>query len=342
MAGGVDSAGRAAVLAMADDLPGRLLDEPTRDRLRSLVDIDFSRTVRSFDDPEVVRDLEGIEVIITGWGSPRIDATVLAAAPRLRAVLHAAGSVRGHVAPECWDRGVVVSSAADANALPVAEYTVAMILLAGKGVFAAQQLYRERRGRVDQRAELGDAGNYRRAVGIVGASRIGRRMIDLLRPYYLDVRLSDPYADPESAERLGVTLMDLDALLRAAEVVSVHASLLPDTVHLIDGRRLALLRDAATLVNTARGGLVDLGALVAELSSGRIHAVLDVTDPAEPLPSGSPLFDLPNVVLTPHVAGALGNERFRLGAFAAAELERFLDGRPLAGLVTADDLARMA
>ena len=110
---------------------------------------------------------------------------------------------------------------------------------------------------------------------------------------------------------------------------------------MLDARRLALLRDGATLINTARGALIDQDALVAELRTGRIDAVLDVTEP-EVLPAGSPLYDLPNVVLTPHIAGALGVEVRRLGESALAELERYARGEPFAHPVTRADLDRIA
>jgi phosphoglycerate dehydrogenase-like enzyme len=133
----------------------------------------------------------------------------------------------------------------------------------------------------------------------------------------------------------------LDDLMAAADVVTVHAPSLPSTRHLLDARRLALMRDGATLVNTARGALVDHAALIAELRTGRLSAVLDVTEP-EPLPPDSPLFDLPNVVLTPHIAGALGTEVRRLGDAAVAEVARYAAGEPFAHPLTAADLDRVA
>jgi phosphoglycerate dehydrogenase-like enzyme len=130
-------------------------------------------------------------------------------------------------------------------------------------------------------------------------------------------------------------------LLAAADVVSLHAPALPETHALLDRRRLALMRDGAILVNTARGWLVDGDALTAELVSGRLDAVLDTTEP-EILPADSPLYDLPNVFLTPHIAGALGRETERLGAHAVAEIERFARGEPFHYPVRREELARLA
>jgi phosphoglycerate dehydrogenase-like enzyme len=279
--------------------------------------------------------LADAEILITGWGCPMVDLHTLDTMPKLRAVLHAAGSVKGHLCPEVWERGVVVSSAASANAIPVAEYTLGVILLAGKGVFDLRERYRR-----DRAFELGfihpAIGNYGRRVGLIGASRIGRQVIDLLRPFDFDVQVYDPYADD-----LDVPVVDLPALLATSDIVSVHAPATRETYRMLGREQLALMPDGATLVNTARGQLVDNDALTAELRSGRLAAVIDVTDP-EPLPPDSPLFSLPNAFVTPHVAGSHGTELARLGASVADELQRFLAGDPLAFPVTLDDLRRGA
>jgi phosphoglycerate dehydrogenase-like enzyme len=132
---------------------------------------------------------------------------------------------------------------------------------------------------------------------------------------------------------MGARLVDLDEMLAVSDVVSLHAPALPETYHLMNARRLALLRDGATLVNTGRGSLIDTQALTAEASSGRIHAVLDVTEP-EVLPATSPLYSLPNVLLTPHIAGSLGGELQRITQSAVDEVERYCAGREFAHPVT--------
>jgi phosphoglycerate dehydrogenase-like enzyme len=306
-------------------------------RLHELVDVDTGVVAEDFADPDVAGRLANAEVLLTGWDCPPIDAAVLDRAPRLRAVLHAAGTVKGFLAPECWDRGVLVSSAAAANALPVAEFTVAAILWAGKDVLGFRDRYRAERaftpGTLYPRV-----GNFHRRVGIVGASHIGRRVMELLRPFDLDVALADPYA---SSAPPGVRLVELDELLAGSDVVSLHAPANEQTRHLLDRRRLALIPDGGVLVNTARGSLVDTDALAAELATGRISAVLDVADP-EPLPTDSPLFDLPNAFLTPHIAGSQGNEIARLGNTVVDELARLLAGEPLAHEIRRSDLDRIA
>lgn len=186
-----------------------------------------------------------------------------------------------------------------------------------------------------------DLGNYGKTAGIIGASRIGLKTIELLQHFDIEVLLYDPYATPEQAEALGVELVGLDELMARSDVASLHAPSLPSTRHMIDARRLALLRDGATFINTARAAIVDQEALIRELRSGRIRAAIDVTEP-EVLPEDSPLYDLPNVLLTPHIAGSVGAERERLGTLIVNEVERFVRGERLKHAVDFNTLDRMA
>lgn len=329
------------MLAMDPTLLPQLFDETALDRLGVIADLASGVVFDELSSRPALAALGRADVLLTFWGCPPLTEPVLAAAPRLRAVIHAAGSVKSHVTEACWERGLAVSSAAAANSLPVAEYTVAMVLLANKQVWQVQAEYRAVRGPHDWRSRYTDVGNYRRTVGIVGASRIGRRVLELLRPYDLDVIVHDPYLSEAEAEYLGVRTMDLDTLCALSDVVSLHAPELPQTRGMISRGRLALLRDGATLINTARGSLVDTAALTGELASGRLHAVLDVTEPDVPAPD-SPLYDLPNVVLTPHFAGSFGNELRRMADSALDEIERFAAGQPLAHAVDPHDRARTA
>jgi phosphoglycerate dehydrogenase-like enzyme len=331
----------AVVLAMAPALTSDLFRSDQLERLDRVCDLLDRDPLTGFEDERAAALLPRAEVLLTGWGCPRVDAAVLARAPRLRAIVHAAGTVKGHLDAACWERGLGVSSAAAANAAPVAEYTLAAILWGGKRVFQLQRRYRELRGFRLWGREIPDLGNYRKTVGIVGASRVGRRVIGLLGPFDLTVVVSDPYLDAGEARELGAERVELDALLEWSHVVSLHAPALPETRHLLDRRRLARLRDGALLINTARGWLVDGDALRDELVSGRIDAVLDTTDP-EVLPADSPLYDLPNVFLTPHVAGAMGAETQRLAELAIDEIARYARGEPFAHEVRREDLARIA
>ncbi|MEV5608553.1 hydroxyacid dehydrogenase [Streptomyces sp. NPDC052225] len=312
-------------------------------RLRRSVRIDTDVSIEGpagLADPRVRGALARAEILITGWGCPPLDETVLAAAPRLRAVVHTAGTVKGMLAPAFWKRGIRVTSAATANALPVAEYTLAMVLLAGKDLLGQAATYRA--ARTFPLAEIiPGIGNYQRRIAVVGASRIGRRVIELLRPFDLHVTLTDPYVDEAGAAALGVRLVPLDEALATSDIVTVHAPATPETHHLVGRRELALMPDGAVLINTARGSLVDPDALLAEVVPGRLNAILDVTEP-EPLPADSPLFTLPNVLLTPHIAGSQGAEVARLGLSAVTEIERLAAGLPPLHPVEWEGLERAA
>lgn len=311
---------------MPTDTFDRVFGRAEIDRIRRAGRLLRDEPLESFDDvPNEV--LARAEVFVTGWGAPLIDEAVLDRAPRLRAVVHAAGSVKGHVTPACWERGILVTSAAADNAVPVAEYTVAMILLAGKNVLQLARALHERRAAIDAGSVFPRMGNYGKRIGIIAASRIGRAVIRLLEPYDLQVVVTDPYLSPAEADRLGVELCGLPELLSTCDVVSVHAPSTPETHQLLDAAALDLLRPGATLINTARGALIDQDALVRRVARGDLFVVLDVTSPWT-LPPDHPLYDDPNVLLTPHIAGSLGVELARLSAAAADEVERIADGRP--------------
>ncbi|MFF2654190.1 hydroxyacid dehydrogenase [Streptomyces sp. NPDC058045] len=311
----------AALGEVCAPAPPPLLDDLTTDQARAV--------------------LAEVDLLVTGWGCPPLDAAVLAAAPRLRAVAHTAGSVRAHITDACWERGVEVSSAAAANALPVAEYTVAMILLGGKRVLERARAYRETRRRDIWLRDEPGVGNYRATVGILSASRIGRRVMELLRPYDLDVLLHDPYVDAEEAAELGVRAVGLGELFAESDTVSVHTPLLDATRGLVGRDLLARMRRGALLVNTSRGAVLDQDALVEVLRAGRIRAVLDVTDP-DPLPTGHPLWDCPGTLITPHLAGSQGNEWQRLAELTVGEVRRWAAGDGFAHPVTRGTLVYLA
>jgi phosphoglycerate dehydrogenase-like enzyme len=315
---------------MADGLAAVAFTPAQRERLAAVADVvDADRG----DDVDVEAD-----VVLGHWGCPRFDADALEALPRLRFLAYAAGTVRDVVTPDLWARGITVTSAAAANAVPVAEYTLAAILFANKGVFASRERLRDPALRIRRPRPVGNLG---KRVGLVGASLVGRRVIELLAPFDLEVAVSDPYLTADEAARLGVVAVDLDEMMATSAVVSIHAPDLPSTRHLVGAAQLALLADGATLVNTARPALVDQDALEAELRTGRISAVLDVTDP-DPLPPGHPLLELPNVFATPHVAGAQGSELQRLADLAITEIERYAAGEPPLHPVVEADLGRIA
>lgn len=332
----------AIVLAMQPSRTEHVLPEAVLRRLDGIGRLLDAEPLQHFDDERARRLLSEAEILITGWGAPYVGREVLALAPKLKLVVHAAGTVKGIVDACIFDAGIAVSHAAEANAVPVAEFTLAAIIFAGKHVFRFRDLYVADRHRDRTHPMQHEAiGNYRRAVGIIGASRIGRRVIELLKPFDYQVLLFDPTVDAEQAGALGTEKVELDDLMRRSDIVSVHAPSLPSTRHMIDASKLALMKNGATLINTARGALIDEDALLAVLKTGRIDAVIDVTDPEIPGPE-SAFYDLSNVFLTPHIAGAVGLERSRLGEMAADEAERFIKGEPMLYGLTLEGLENTA
>ena len=327
-----------ALVVMARDVFESQFDRERIDRLRRLADVPDPVLVHDLDDPAVLERLADVEVLLTGWGAPRLDRERLDRLPSLKVMLHCAGTIRPQVTEEFWRRGIRASTVAEVNAAPVAEFTLAAVILAGKKApfVAADPELRRTDGRLIDR--YGELSNFGRTIGVVGFSRVGRRVVDLLQQLDgVTCLVADPYADAREVREVGGELVDLDELISRVDVLSLHAPALPSTRNMIGARQLAALRDHATLINTARGSLVDTAALEAECRSGRINAILDVTEP-EPLPSDSVLFSLPNVMITPHIAGSLGSELYRMTDAALDELERYAAGEPLVDEITSEGL----
>ena len=322
-----------------------LLDQEALDRIAEVAEILDREPLGDWNDPRADDLLARAEVILGHWGCPPLDASVVERAPRLGLFAYAAGTVKQTISADVFDRDIRVTSGADANAEPVAEFTLATILYANKDVVWQRDVRRTPRDpslRTFRTAPDVAVGNYGKTIGIVGASLIGRRVIELLRAFpHLRVTLYDPYVTDAEASALGVAKMELDELCATADILSIHAPDLPSTRQMIGRAQLAALRTGATVINTARGALLDHDALLDETSSGRLSAVLDVTDP-EPLPEDHPLWTLPNVFITPHLAGSLGTELRRMIDHAVDEIDRWRSGRPARNAVTKDMLSRLA
>ncbi len=311
-------------------------------RLDAIAEVLDQDPLGGWDDPRADDLLAQAEVVLGHWGCPPVDAAMLARAPRLGLIAYAAGTVKGVVTPSVFERGIRVTSGSAANAEPVAEFTLAAIILSGKDALWRRDALRDPQIRSARRPAEVPVGNWGRSIGLVGASAVGRRVIELLRPFpQLHVAVHDPYLSAPEAAALGVTRLDLDELCASSDVLSIHAPSLPETHHLIGAAQLAALRTGATVINTARGSLVDHQALRRELEDGRLYAVLDVTDP-EPLGDDDPLRQLPNVFLTPHLAGSEGTELGRLAEHAIDEIDRWRRGAPAGNEVAAPMLPRLA
>ncbi len=304
--------------------------------LKSECDVVENTLARQKTSQELRETIGDFDAVLTGWGSPRFTREVLQAAPKLQVVAHTAGTPRAIfdddvVGDILIPRGIAVYSGAGGMAHNVAEMTLGLMIMAARRLPQHEAAFRsDKRGRANfPRNERGLMGA---TVGLVSASLVGRQVLRVLQPFGCEILLYDPLISEEQARHLGAQLVDLDTLFSRSDIVSLHAPNLPATQKMIGAAQLAKLRDGAIFVNTSRGSVVDHDALLAECKSGRIAAALDVTEP-EPLPPDSEFWHLPNVILTPHLAGQ-GQAGFeRIGAGALQALRDCFAQRPIAGAV---------
>jgi phosphoglycerate dehydrogenase-like enzyme len=279
------------------------------------------------------------DVLMTTWHSPFLTVDMLGRQTRVKLIAHCGGEVKSRVAEPIFDY-VTITNAADPMARGVAEMALALALTLVRRI--PEYVAEMRDGVIRTNEQVSEGETLRgRTVGIVGFGRIGRAIAELIKPFGVELFVSDPYVQAPSVAEHGATLVELDHLVRTCSVIILSAALTPETRHLFDQRRLSLLADGTYLINVARGGLMDTEALLAELRDGRLTVALDVTDPLEPLPSDHELRKLSNVILTPHIAAGGLEVRREMGALAVDEVVRFANGQPPRNRVTREMLATM-
>lgn len=316
-------------------------DAPRRARLgRSFA---WSRIAGRTAGPRVRAALRDAEALITTWDSPSFGEELKGLAPSLRIVAHCGGEVKGRFARPLFER-LVIANASGPMAAPVAELAVTFLLHAARRLDA----YRDevRRGSIAVYRTLHDRGAGEetlrdRRVGLLGFGRIGRETARLLRPFGAHLSVHDPHVPAAAIRAAGATPLSLRSLLKTSDSLVIAAGLTDRTRGLLDRRALRLLPRGATLVNVARGGIVDTGALVAEVRAGRLRCALDVTDPLEPLPLHHPLRRLEGALVTPHVGAAGVSVRREIADILLDGLERFFRGERVPTSVTPAMLERM-
>jgi len=314
-----------ALYLLNPDAYVKIYGQAERDAIAALVDVVAppQTTASVHEDPSV---LAGVEAIFSGWGMARLDEDFLSASPNLRIVFYGAGSIRYFATEAAWDRGITICSAWAANAVPVAEFTLAQITLGLKRVWHHALAIRQAQNWVNP---VPVPGAYGSTVGLISLGMIGRMVAERLRTLDVHVIAYDPYVSPTTAAALGVQLVPLDTVFSDADVVSLHTPNLPETRGMITGAHLASMKEGATFINTARGAVVRELEMIEVLSvRSDLFAILDVTDPEPPV-EGSPLYTLPNVILTPHIAGSMEEECRRMGQYMIDECRRYLAGEPL-------------
>lgn len=326
------------VLLMSSEALAAAYSEPVLKRLRALVDRPFLITPGEAwrQHPEVLRETE---IIFSGWGAPRMNEEFLQHAPKLRAIFYAGGSVRYFVTEAMWRRGIRLTTAQAINAIPVAEYAVSALLLGLKRHWHYARVARETH---DFPLDRPMPGAFGTTVGLVSYGTIARLARQKLRTFEVEVIVYDPFLSEAEAREHNMRKVGLDELFATADAVSLHTPHLPETSRLIKGRHFELMKPDAFFLNTARGEVIDENEMIAVLQRRPdLQAVLDVTAPEPPAPD-SPLYTLPNIVLTPHIAGSVGRECERMGLAMVDEFERYLAGQPLRWEITASETELIA
>jgi phosphoglycerate dehydrogenase-like enzyme len=283
------------------------------------------------------------DALVTTWDSPRFDERLLALAPRLRIVSHCGGEVKGRFARPLFER-LTIANAPGPMAHLVAELAVTFLLMAVRRVDEYREALRRPSNRIYERLHLEGAGPETlrdRAIGLLGFGRIGRETARLARPFRPRLLVHDPYVSADRVRRAGGTPVSLKQLLRGSEHLVIAAALTDETRGLLGRAALRQLRDGATVVNVARGGIVNTEALAAEVRSGRLRCAIDVTDPLEPLPVRHPLRRMRGAVLTPHVGSAAVEVRLAMADIVLDNLDRFFRGERLRTRVAPQMLERM-
>jgi len=309
----------------------------TFERFKSIFEeVKVNEEDRNYTSERLAEEIAGYDALVTGWGSPKITPQVMENADKLRIIVHSAGSVRALLG-EVFDdyivpRKICICHARHAIALNVAEMTVGLMIMCVRRLMDHALAFRERG--VWRDPNIPSNGQFLRGstVGLVSAGAVAREVIKLLRPFDVKILVYDPYLSDYDAGRLGVEKVSLEELFRRSDIVSIHAPNLPETRKMIRGEHLKLLKDGAVLINTARGAVIDHDALLEECRKGRIIAALDVTDP-EPLPPDSPFRELPNVIITPHIAGAGYYGYFAIGEMTLQALIDFFTGKKPVGMI---------
>jgi len=328
------------LVTIESPLYGEITTPEARAKLKALAGrLTLNETDSPWSADDVADRIGDADAVLGSWRSCRYDQRLLDAAPNLKIICYAAGSIRNVTPPAVFNRGVRVAHAARLIAESVAEFTLAVVL---DVLRRTPELFEGmRRGGWREIPIRGQRGLYGKRYGIVGASMVGRRLIGLLKPFSPEILVYDPYLSEEQARALSVRRVDLMELMSTCDVISLHAPSTPETKGMIGAEQFRSIKDDAVFVNNARAWLVDSAAMLKELKKERFYAALDVFD-QEPLPDDHPLRKLRRTVLSPHTAGNTVESRAMLASAMIDELERFFSGAELRFEVKREQLGTMA
>jgi phosphoglycerate dehydrogenase-like enzyme len=323
-------------------LQERYIDPHDLERLRTIARVEYLPCADEQVTPAFREKLAEATAVVVCHGAPTLTDEIIAAAPQLKLI----GELEGDRFERRIDvaaalaRGIRVVDTTNGSSYPVSEWALAMMLI---GLRNAGSLFRRMIAGEELRLPRDDFGYIHaeltgKRVGLIGGGHIARRLIAFLHPFHVTISVHDPYIPKDIADLMGFRLTSLDNVLSRNDVVVCLAPLTPATRRMIGARELDLIPSGAVLVNVSRGAIIDPDALVARLQRGDIVGCFDVFDP-EPIPADNPIRTLPNVFLTPHIAGVTAASRPRFFHLMVDELERFFAGDETLFDLTARSLA---
>jgi phosphoglycerate dehydrogenase-like enzyme len=298
--------------------------------------------IREYGSDDLAR-LSEMDALITTWDSPYLSAATAKRLAALRIIAHCGGEVKRRFETTLF-RDLVIVNTPEPMARPTAELGAAFLMYAALNIDHYRDALRKKSNRIYNDIHVGGGtaeSLLEQEVGMIGLGRIGRALVEMLRGFGIRWSVYDPFAPRELSPEIPVQFNSLNRVLKRSSLLVVTAAATEKTRHLLNRERLATLRDGATVINIARGSIIDLDALTQEVKSGRLRCALDVTDPEEPLPVAHPLRTLPGTIITPHIGGGGRDTRGRMADAAMDELQRFFGGEAVTHRVTTQLLSRM-
>ncbi len=308
------------------------------ERIHCLGHAIWNESEENWTGEELRERLRGVDVCISGWGSPVFDRVSLRYADRLKLVAHTGGSAAGIVSQELFDRGIRVVTGNWFYAQSLAEGTLAYMLSALRDIPFYDREVHKGRWRED---DYYNEGLLDQTVGLIGFGMTAQLLVSMLKPFNVKIKVFSEHKTDDVYKEYGVRRASLAEVLTTCKIISVHMAQRDDTYHILNRDMLKMIPDGRILVNTARGSLIDEAALAEELSTGRFKAVLDVYE-EEPLPAESRLRSLKNVILIPHMGGPTIDRRKHCTHGILDDVEMLFKGEKLKYEMTSEYINRMS
>jgi len=307
--------------------------------LKTIAEVDVKTGLSKDELAAIIGDYDALAV----RSETKVTAEIIAKAAKLKIIGRAGVGVDNIDVEAATNRGILVVNSPEGNTLAAAELTVAMLLALARNIAPADQALRA--GKWDRKKYMGSE-VYGKTVGVIGLGKIGREVVSRLQAFGMSVLGSDPYLKPEQAEALGIKLADLDTLYKESDYITVHVPKTKETTGMINAEKIALMKPTVRLINVARGGIMDEGAVAEAVKSGRIAgAAIDVYT-TEPAPADNPLLGVANILTTPHLGASTEEAQVNVALDIAEQIVEVLNGKPARAAVnmpsvSADMLARL-